>query len=335
MRHLFASLILLLWLWSAGFAAAATQSMVIGLLVFAAYPLALVFVPSRRRRVVVAVFGSLGGVAMLLFINCRPSNDRDWEEDQAVLSSIRADRAAGGVVESVWIKDIRDFRYRSDEAGDWEVRRYDKRFDLSRLERMDFGLCRFPDSDLAAHTFLSFGFGDQGFLSVSVEIRKERGETFSVLRGIYRNYEIMYVIGDERDIIALRTNLRGETVYLYPTDATPERVREIFLSVLDAAEELRKQPAFYNTLTNNCSSAIRDHVNRFAADKVPYDTRVLFPARADEFLIERGHVIGADGLEEARRLYLINGKANEAGGDPFFSWRIRSLKPPEVPADSR
>jgi hypothetical protein len=328
MKRLGAFLVALLWLWSAGFVAATAQSIAVGLLAFAAYPLALAVAPWPRRRAVVSAFGALAGVALALFFARWPSNDRGWEDDQAVLPAAEFRRAGDGRLESVLVRNIRDFRYRSTKAGDWEPRRYDKRFDLSRLERLDFGLCRFPESNLAAHTFLSFGFGEQGFLCVSAEIRKERGEKFSVLRGLYRNYEIMYVIGDERDLIALRTNYRGDSLYLYPTNATPERAREIFRDVLRAADGLRERPAFYNTVSNNCSSVIRDHVNHFARDRVPYDFRVLFPARADEILAERGHIVGAARLDEARRLYLVNGKARQYRDDPFFSWRIRGLQPP-------
>ena len=333
MKRLAAFLVALPWLWSAGFVAATAQSMTVGLLAFAAYPLALAVAPSPRRRAVVSVFGALAGVALALCFARRPSNDRGWEEDQAVLPAAESTRAGDGRIESVLIRNIRNFRYRSANAGDWEPRRYDKRFDLARLERLDFGLCRFPESNLAAHTFLSFGFGEQGFLCVSVEIRKERGEKYSVLSGLYRNYEIMYVIGDERDLIALRTNYRGDSLYLYPTNATPERAREIFLDVLRAADSLRERPVFYNTVSNNCSSVIRDHINRFARDRVPYDFRVLFPARADEILDERGHIVGAASLDEARRLYLVNGRARQYRDDPFFSWRIRGLEPP-VPEPS-
>jgi hypothetical protein len=102
--------------------------------------------------------------------------------------------------------------------------------------------------------------------------------------------------------------------------------------MLRTANDLRRRPAFYNTVTNNCSSTIRGHVNRFARDSIPYDFRVLFPARADEILVERGHIVGAASLDEARRRYLVNGKARQNGIDPFFSWRIRGLEPPRCRA---
>ncbi len=323
MKWLAAFLIALLWLWSAGFVAATVGSVAVGLIAFAAYPLAMVLTSSLRRRWVVAVFGALGGVALALFLMRQPSNERDWEEDQSVLPVAEFARDGDGQVTAVMVRNIR--------AGDWEARRYDKRFDLRLLERLDFGLCRFPNSNLGAHTFLSFGFGEQGFLCVSVEIRRERGEKFSALNGLYRNYEITYVIADERDLIALRTNHRGDPVYLYPTNATPERAREMLLDVLRTANDLRQQPAFYNTVTNNCSSTIRAHVNHFARHRIPYDHRVLFPSRADEILVERGHIVGAASLGEARGRYLISGKARQYADDPFFSWRIRMIRPATTP----
>jgi hypothetical protein len=138
-KGLAAFLVTLLWLWSAGFVAATAGSLVIGLLAFAVFPLALVFVPAPRRRVVVAVFGAFASVALILFFMRRPSNDRDWEEDQAVLPVAEFARSGDGRVESVLVRNIRNFRYRSANAGDWEPQRYDKRFDLSREGLGKFG----------------------------------------------------------------------------------------------------------------------------------------------------------------------------------------------------
>jgi hypothetical protein len=201
----------------------------------------------KRRLVVLAVLA----VALLpfgyVYIFEHPSADRDWSTDQRVLP--RATLAG----DKVTVHDLRNFSYRtvSDYVPHYESRTYD----LNKLDSVWFMVERFGDTPGIAHTLLSFGFGDE-YVAISVEIRKERGETYSPLKGLLRQYELMYVVADERDVIGLRTNFRRDPVYLYPVKTTPEKMRRVFVEMITRANKLAAEPEFYNTLTNNCTTNI-------------------------------------------------------------------------------
>ena len=170
---------------------------------------------------------------------------------------------------------------------------------------------------------LSFGFAGRDYLAVSVEIRKEQGESFGPLKGFFRQYEIMYVLGDERDLLALRTNHRLDDVYVYRARATRQQVRELFLDVIRRVNKLSVEPEFYNTLTNNCTTNIRNHINRLSADRVPYDYRVLLPGYADRLAYDLGLLQSDGSFEETKRRARVNYLAFLHRDSPNFSVRIR------------
>ena len=173
-----------------------------------------------------------------------------------------------------------------------------------------------------AHTFLSFGFGDE-YIAISIEIRKEKGETFSPLKGMLREYELMYVIGDERDLIGLRTNYRKDVVYLYPVKTTPEKMRRVFLDMVERANTLAREPEFYNTLTNNCTTNIVRHVNTISPRRIPFSYKVLLPAYSDSLAIDIGLIESHGSLEETRATHRIDATAELVALDADFSQRIR------------
>ena len=187
-------------------------------------------------------------VYLALIAIVRPSNKRDWSPD--------AERTATAVFsgDAVQINNVRNASYRS--TTDFDVRWENRRYDLRQLASVWFVVEPFSDWRGPAHTFLSFGFSNNEYIAVSVEIRKEKNETFSPLAGLFRQYELIYVIGDERDLIGLRANYRNDEVYLYEINATPEKRRDLFVSILKRANEVAQQPEFYNTLSNTCTSNI-------------------------------------------------------------------------------
>lgn len=244
----------------------------------------------------------------------RPSNDRDWSPDQAVLASAEI---RGPLVT---IRNVRNFRY---ESTTRYTRAYDDRtYDLRELDSAWFFVEPFGKGG-AAHTFVSFGFRDRDFVSISVEIRKEEGETFSPLKGLLRRYEVMYVVGDERDLVMLRSNFRNDPVHLYRIRTTPEKMRAMFLGMLARANELREKPEFYNTLTNTCTTNLVRHVNQITPDRVPFSPAVLLPASSDRLAYDLGLIDTALPFEETRRRALVNPKAHQYANDPEFSRRIR------------
>lgn len=244
-----------------------------------------------------------------------PSNDREWSPDQRVLPRAEFDGSR------VTIRNIRNIEYRS--TADFTVRHYDRTFDLAALESVWFLVEPFEGLQGPAHTLVSFGFGGNEFVAISVEIRKEIGESFSPLLGVLKRYELMYVVADERDVIKLRSNYRRDTVYLYPVRTTLERQRRMFVEMLERANSLADRPEFYNTLTNTCTTNIVRHVNTIAPRRVPLSYKVLLPAYADELAHSLGLIDSDLPLPEARRRFRINERAERFADDPEFSRRIR------------
>ena len=258
------------------------------------------------------------GVVAALFVAARflirPSNERKWSADQTVLP------VAEIAPPLVTVRNIRNFDYQAVDR--YTPAYYDKTFDLRKLDSAWFFVEPFGKGG-AAHTFVSFGFGDRDFLAVSIEIRKEQGESFSALKGLMRQYEVMYVIGDERDLVKLRTNYRKDPVHLYRIQATPERIRQTFLSMLGRANHLREHPEFYNTLTNTCTTNLVRHVNEITPERIPFSPAVLLPAHSDRLAYDLGLIDRSLPFDETRRRALINAAAAQYADDPDFSRRIR------------
>lgn len=245
----------------------------------------------------------------------KPSNHRDWLPEQAVLA--RADIRGHRVT----VHNIRNCRWRS--ADDYTLAYYDKTFDLERLRSVDFIMAPFNETPTLGHTMLSFGFDGDEYLVVSIEIRKERGEAFDALRGVFQQYEIIYVVADERDVLQRRVNVDLCDVFLYRSVATPRQARELFLDVMQRVNKLARQPEFYDTLTNNCTTNIRRHINRLKPDKVPYDYRVLLPGYSDQLAYDLGLIEHRGSLEETRLRSRINYEAYLYRDAEDFSRKIR------------
>lgn len=244
----------------------------------------------------------------------QPSHTRDWSPDQAILPSVLVTDS------SITISNIRNFSYESPTS--WTEAYYDKTVHLSDIVSLDYIVEPFGTFG-AAHTFLSFGFKDNTYLSFSVEIRKENGESFSALKGLIRTYEIMYVIADERDVITLRANHRKNPVYLYPVDASAENIQKLFLDMVSRVNEIEQYPEFYNTITNNCIINIAQHINNISENHVSWNHTLLFPENSDVYAQELGLIAHDIEIEEARTIFRINEKASLYAHDPLFSQRIR------------
>jgi hypothetical protein len=209
-----------------------------------------------------------------------PSNHRNWEPAQAVLPYAQLNG------NQLTIRNVRNCQYLSED--DYIVRHYDKTVDLNRLQSVDFLVVPFKDTPSLAHTMLSFGFNDQDYLAVSVEVRREVGETYSPIKGALRQYELVYIVADERDVIALRTQHRDDDVYLYRTRATPEQARTLLLDVMARVNKLATQPEFYDTFSNNCTTNIVAHINRMKPGRIPVNIGVLLPGYADRLAYDLG-----------------------------------------------
>ena len=281
-----------------------------------AFPVAAMLLSRPRAFAVVAT----GSLAIWLGWFCqRPSNERPWEPDQERMPRVtfRGD--------SITVRNLRHASYRT--ADDYDVEWLDRSYDLSTLRTVEFVVEPFADWRGPAHTFLTFGFSDGRYVAISIEIRKERGESFSPLAGIFRQYEIAYVVGDERDLIGLRVDVRRNPVYLFPIRASGEQIRNLFVAMLGRANRLAEQPEFYNTLTNSCTSNIIGHMEQLTGEALPPDWRKLLPGYTDEFALELG-LIDSDGdLEEIRDRFLVPATRTPAKDGRDWSRRIRSARP--------
>ena len=246
-----------------------------------------------------------------------PRNDRDWYPDVARLprATIEGNRLT--------IENVRNFAYRTetDYTPRWETRTYD----LARLRGVDLFLA-FWGPTLIAHTITSWEFDDGQHLAISIETRKEKGESYSAVRGFFRQYEVYYVVADERDVVRLRTNYRGERVYLYRIRMRPELARALLFDFLKDVNSLAEKPRWYNALTYNCTTAIRYHAKHVAEGR-PLDWRVLANGRLDELGYEQGRIDTSLPFPELKKRSDITEKARAANDAPDFSARIRAGLP--------
>jgi hypothetical protein len=292
---------------------------VVALLVVAGWAIVAILRISPRPWRELAAFGAVWAGLVIWFLLIPSSQTRNWQPDVARPPQIAIDG------DRVVIQNVRNFHYRSETDFDehWETRTYD----LARLDGHDL-ICVYWGSPAIAHTMISFRFrseqspGEYEFLPISIEVRKEKGESYSAIAGFFRQYELFYVVADERDVIGLRTNHRNEDVYIYRTQASPERSRRILLDYLKTADELSREPRWYNALTDNCTNGILYHV-RSLGDNAPYTWEVMLSGYADRYAYKAGS-FGTDlTFDELKQRALVNDAAAGNEQRPDFSTIIR------------
>jgi hypothetical protein len=248
----------------------------------------------------------------------RPSNLRKWQPDvsETAWAEIVGDR--------VTIHNVRNASYRSetDYTPRWETRVVD----LDSIRGADIFIT-YWGSPWIAHPIISFRYGNNEYLAFSIEVRKEIGEGYSAIRGFFRQFELIYIVADEKDVVRLRTNYReGEDVYAFRLRASPERARALFLQYVRSVNQLHERAKWYNALTTNCTTDIRRLIAATQSD-VPWDWRILLNGRLDEMMYERGSLAGDLPLPELKRLAHINAEARASDQDADFSQRIRAGRP--------
>ena len=278
--------------------------------------------PQRRRTLL--GFGLVWGLLALWWSTIPASNTRDWQPDVAVLPSATLDG------DRVILHHIRNFVYRT--ATDFTPQYYDKTVDLRHLDSVDL-ISSYWAGEAIAHLLVSFGFGEQDYVAISIETRKERTEDYSSIKGFFKQYELMYVVADERDVLRLRTTYRQppEAVYLYRTRIPPARARRLFLAYVREINQLVAQPAFYNTLTTNCTANIVWHL-RASGGLARYNWKVLLSGYAPAYAYEVGGLDTRVSFAELKQRSHINARAQAAGDAPDFSQRIRAGLPRPPPA---
>jgi hypothetical protein len=273
----------------------------------------------RTRRPAMAAFALTFALVLVVWSRARPSNDRVWQPEVAVLPYATFDG------DLVTVHNIRNFDYRTET--EFTPAYYDRTFDLRRLDRVDL-VASYWMGPAIAHLLVSFGFGDQ-HLAISIEVRKEQTESYSSLAGFFRQYELVYVVADERDVIRLRTNYRKsppEDVYLFRVIGPPENARRVFLDYMRDINELREHPRFYNTLTTNCTTMILAHTT-VNPGHLPYSWKILLSGYAPEYAYDMGRLDRSLPFAELRERAHINAAAEAADRAPDFSRRIRAGLP--------
>lgn len=251
-----------------------------------------------------------------MLLGPRPSADRNWTEEHRVAPEfvVEGDRLT--------VHGVRNFAWASASTFEplWETRSYD----LNAVRRVWYILTPFSRAWRGpAHALVSFEFDDEEFLAISVEARREEGERYGLVKGMLRTFELIYVAGDERDLVGMRALHRGDSVYTYPARASPEGARELLLDMATEANLLRTRPTFYHTLFDNCTTRIVDHVNRVTDTPVGRSWRVLLPGYSDALAHELGLLDGEGSLQEIRERWFANERARTWDGAEDFAARIR------------
>lgn len=283
--------------------------------------LAFLFLPRRERTLL--GFIAVCALLVVLFFQIPASNDRDWQPEVAVTpyATINGDM--------ITIHNVRNFDYRTetDFTPRWETRTYD----LRKLDSSDI-IAVYWAGKAIAHVMVSFGFGGKDYLAVSIETRREKGESYSTLAGFFRQYELYYVVADERDVIRVRTTYRQpqEDVYVYRTTAPVQNVRRIFLDYINTMNELHQRPAYYNTLTTNCTTSVLFHT-RMNPESPPMSWKVLLSGYVPDYLYDLEKIDTTRPFPELEKLSHVNARAHAADKSPDFSQRIREGLPKPPP----
>jgi hypothetical protein len=273
---------------------------------------------SRQRRSMSAVAAVLFLCVVGWWLAIPPSHDRNWRPEVAVMprAIIDGDR--------VRLTGVRNFDYRL--RNEFTVRYEEREVRLSHLKSIDFYISYFTEGPVG-HTFLSFIFDDAPPLTISIETRPEVGEGFAPVASLFKQFELIYVVGSERDLVGVRTNHRGEPTYLYRLNSSADDARRLLLVYLERINQLADHPEFYNLLTNSCTINIIRYANA-AGRQGRFDIRHLLNGLIDSYLYLSGRINTDLPFDELRRRSLINQAAQAADDAPDFPERIRAALPP-------
>jgi hypothetical protein len=278
---------------------------------------ALAFLLIRDRRRTLVGFLVAFGFVVVWWLWLPASNDRDWLPEVAVTPW------ASRNGDLVTIHGVRNFDYRTET--DFTPRWEDRTYDLRTLDSGDL-IAVYWAGKAIAHIMLSFGFGGRDYVAVSIETRKARGQGYSTIAGIFKQYGLVYVVADERDVIRVRTSYRQpqEDVYVYPLQVPRENLRRVFLDYIQTMNEMRERPQFYNTLTTNCTTGVVLH-SRVNPDSPPWSWKVLLSGYAPQYAYDMGKLERTLPFAELEKRSWVNARAHAAERDPAFSQRIREV----------
>jgi hypothetical protein len=269
----------------------------------------------RPFRKMAAVSAGAFALVFVWFATISPSNDRPWQPDVAVPTRVERDG------DRVTLRDVRDLDWTGAET--FHARRRDRTIDLAKLDSLWLALSYWDGNTSICHTILSFGFEDGTHLALSVETRKEPGESYSAWRGFFKQYEIFYVLAEERDVLGVRAAHRDEDLYLYPLAARPEQRRRLLVDILESAHALETRPEWYGALGRNCTTTLQKHVDAALGRESQFRWDTVLNGTIDEKAWRLGAIGDGRPFAEVRAAHRITDLARAAAGAEDFSRRIR------------
>jgi hypothetical protein len=262
-------------------------------------------------------------VALVVFAVCaiyyfgfiKPDPDQDWAPEQARQPHVEI------IGDKVHVSHVRNFTWHT--ATDFTPGFYDRVYDLNKLNSMYYVVASMPKWEAVAHVFVSFGFSDGQRVAVSVEGRRRKGQPYRVIPSMFRQFQMIYIIGDERDVVGLRGAIWKDPVYFYPARTTNERKRAIFLDMMRRADSLEEHPEFYNLIFNNCMNNITYHLRRLGGRPLPHDLQVLLTGLSDRVAHRLGYIDTDLPFEKARQAFRVDQWIETTPLDESFSQRLR------------
>jgi hypothetical protein len=250
----------------------------------------------------------------------QPTNRRDWEYGVETLPHITIN---GDLVQ---VQHVRDFRWSADAPLSSDY--VERSFDVQRLERVwfieePFTMAPFYGFEGVAHTYFVFDFQDQAPVAISVESRRERGEGYDSIHGLFNEYELIYIWGTEEDLTGRRAVLEKNQLYMYPLLGSMDSARRLFLDLADVSQQLETQPRFYNTLTSNCTNELAKAANLAQPGAIPPNIALIFPGYSDNVLYDLGFIPNDAPLETVRQRYAISDAVAATIEQPDFSRLLR------------
>jgi hypothetical protein len=262
-------------------------------------------------------------VTALIWSRITPSNERNWSPELAKTpyAEINGD--------TVTIHNVRNFKYRTET--DFDPIYENRVVNINDLNEVDM-IVVYWGSKAIAHVMVSFGFNNSDYIAFSAETRKEQGESYSTINGFFRNYELTYVVADERDVVALRTTYRqpNEDVYILRTPMALSNGKKLFLNYIETINELYRSPRFYNTLTTNCTTTVLQHVKTFGS-AAKYNWKILLSGYVPEYLHDNQSLMPGLTLEEVMQRSHVNPIAQQVPLDSSYSQAIRASIPRPEP----
>jgi hypothetical protein len=272
-------------------------------------------IPWRDVRFSIAAVVVTAIVAAWYFIFITPNSNEDWTPQHARMPHVEIDG------DKVHVSDVRNFTWHTEE--EFTPAYYDRTYDINAIESMYYILSPIRDLRPVSHVWVSFGFSDGQHVTISVEARGVKERPYGLLRSMFRQFQLIYVVGDERDVVALRGKVWQNEVRFFPIRTTKARMRALFVDMMERAHSLEEHPEFYNLVTNNCMNNITYHIRRLGGRPLPSDWRLLFTGFSDRLAYDYGFIDTDLPFEKAREAYRIDEWMRDAPLDEKFSVRLR------------